>query len=307
MNTRTTLIAVLAIAGMVYAFYAFTKTPVDSTSLNIILTICSAALSWVISDYFASEQNTIRIDGVGERSSEKILNQSKQLWEIERSLLRQADEVEDYYASRELVAAQEKIQLIRSSNNTFIGDWEGLVSEPVQTKMAERNDALNKLFQSAGSGEAMPQPPTANLPSHLTPSPSASKLTTVIEQNCSENSGSISKGQFRVKLNRETYKFNFTGKFDPHLDAIPQDLRARIVSRPSGAPSNMGIHVNTGTNTDFHIHTKSNDYDVLLPTGEYVFDYIVRTEDPNAHEYEPTKAPATEPNGTDQSKASNGV
>ena len=300
---RTIVIAVLAITGMTYTFRMFDKQPTDNetqdaTSLNIILMICSSALSWVISDFYASQQNNERIDAVGERSGEKILNQSKQLWEIEQSLLQQAEKVEDEFSEQALVSAQEKIQLIRSANNTFIGDWEGVVSDNVQTKMAERNNELNILLQNASSNDAdvtssqqhSSLSSQTSLPLHLTPIPpiatNSTKLTTVLEQVVNTNTEKKSQGKMKIRLNRDTFKLNFTGKLYPPLEVIPVDLRARLVEKPTDSPEAISIHVATGTKTDFHIHAKSTEYDVKLPMGEYVFAYIVQTEDPNAHQFD---------------------
>ena len=37
----------------------------------------------------------------------------------------QAEELDDYSGSQALNSAREMLKIIRSSNNTYIGDWEG--------------------------------------------------------------------------------------------------------------------------------------------------------------------------------------
>ncbi len=271
---RANVLFALSIAGMAYAFYVLANKPIDPTAVSIILTISSAVLSWVISDHYAAQQNSARIDGVGERSSEKILNQSKQIWEVEEYVRKQADDLEDFGGAQALHSAREMLKIIRSSNNTYIGDWEGIVSEPVRQKMEERMEAQNKLFRAFAQGATEDRDTNTEieaekkaLPTYLTPGfPTLSlKLASLLGQDVDRNTTTMSKGRLRVRLNRDSYKFNFTGKLYPELETIPEDLRARIVVRPDSAPQRIAVHAATGTCYDFHVHAKSNEYNVLLP------------------------------------------
>ena len=58
MINRINILLFLSISGVVYAFCVLASKPSDPTAVSIILTISSAVLSWVISDYYAAQQNS---------------------------------------------------------------------------------------------------------------------------------------------------------------------------------------------------------------------------------------------------------
>jgi hypothetical protein len=194
------------------------------------------------------------------------------------------------------MSLRDMLRLIRSSNNTYLGDWEGVVSESVRQKMKTKIEEQDKRFRTLevpnqASGHVAEEP-SGILPSYLAPQTAsvATKTVEILEQTPNKNTCTKSQGHIRVRLNREMYKFNFTGKLYPALETVPQDCRARIISGPEGCPPNIGVHAATGTTFDFHIHAKSYDSGMTLPAGEYAFQYIVQVEDPNARDYEETSS-----------------
>lgn len=285
MNVRNILIAALSLSGIGFVYKSFSGINPDPAALSIILTGCSAALSWITADYFSSQQNNLRIDGVGERSSEKILNQSKQLWEIEQFIQAKSSELSDDKGVQHLLAAKEMIALVRSSNNTYVGDWEGIVSNEIQQKMRGRNEEQNELFRSAASGEELPESSKTEgkLPTHLTPvfnqAISQNRRTILLNQDVATKTTKESKGILRAQLLQDSPKFNFTGKLYPHFDNVPSVLKARVKVSPSSAPDHIYVNVSTGTTHDFHVHARSSDTDMLLPAGEYTFEYLVKDEE----------------------------
>jgi hypothetical protein len=297
---RSIILLIFALAGVAYAMVALhgTPPPKDPGAISVILSLASLLFSWIVADYYANYQNEREnrrlIDGVGERSSEKILNQSKQLWDVEEWAKSHAEEASDEQAET-LLAIRAMIKIIRSSNNTYLGDWKSVLSKSVSDKMQEQIEAQDKKFKSieqpfdvTGNAALAQNQEGDSLPSYLTPQAplDLSKLTTLLEQTRKTNTEQKSQGTIRVRLNRQSYKFNFTGKLYPQLTKVPEDLRARMISGPPGAPSRIAVHAATGTTFDFHIHARSYEVNVTFPAGEYVFEYIIQVENPYARDFQ---------------------
>jgi hypothetical protein len=104
-------------------------------------------------------------------------------------------------------------------------------------------------------------------------------LARVLNQNDTINDGEKVSGQLIVELLEPVYRFTCSGHFSPPLDEIPS-LRAKLVKSPNGTP-NHSIRYGTGTTFDFNIHLKSTDFEVYLPTGQYVFEYDAKVENSN--------------------------
>ncbi len=107
--------------------------------VSVILTIASFLVSWAISAYYSkaslTAENTKLIDRIGVQSSEKILNQSKQLYTIEQYLDEKQNQLINKNDSSDAViyleSTRNMLRLVRSSNNTYVNDWVGVVSESV--------------------------------------------------------------------------------------------------------------------------------------------------------------------------------
>ena len=86
--------------------------------------------------------------------------------------------------------------------------------------MEERMEAQNKLFRAYAQGATEDKDTNTeieeekrSLPMYLTPGfpTQILKLATLLAQDVDRNTTRESKGRLRVRLNRDTYKFNFTG------------------------------------------------------------------------------------------------
>lgn len=102
-------------------------------------------------------------------------------------------------------------------------------------------------------------------------------LARVIEQREITSSPIKSVGHLIVELFEPTYKFTCTGHFNPRLSGIP-NLRVKLIKSPNEMPSS-NTRSGTGTTFDFHVHFKSLDFGVYLPTGQYIFEYEADVED----------------------------
>lgn len=96
----------------------------------------------------------------------------------------------------------------------------------------------------------------------------------VISQSTLQRNESSNDGQLIIELKRPLYKFTASGHFEPPMLKAP-NLRVGLVDSPPGLPR-YRIGAGTGTNHDFNIHLKSEDYGVPLPVGTYVFEYSAR-------------------------------
>ena len=100
---------------------------------------------------------------------------------------------------------------------------------------------------------------------------STANAVQIISQNASRNEPTANIGQLTVQLTKSLFKFTASGHFMPQMIDVP-NLRVGLVNSPLGLPR-YRIGGGTGTNHDFNIHLKSEDYGVTLPEGIYVFEY----------------------------------
>jgi hypothetical protein len=96
-------------------------------------------------------------------------------------------------------------------------------------------------------------------------------LIRIIGQSETTIGTEIANGILAVELREQTYRFTCSGHFEPELSGVPE-LKVTLISCPNGTPKHY-IRSGTGTTFDFNIHIKSNEYGVLLPLGDYVFEY----------------------------------
>ncbi|MDZ4332509.1 MAG: PIN domain-containing protein [Pseudomonas sp.] len=96
-------------------------------------------------------------------------------------------------------------------------------------------------------------------------------IVKVMSQSTNENSNSSNSGQLTIELKKAVFRFTGSGHFDPALAGVP-NLSVSLASHPDSLP-NYRIAAGTGTNHDFNIHLKSQDYGIPLPAGIYVFQY----------------------------------
>jgi len=103
----------------------------------------------------------------------------------------------------------------------------------------------------------------------------------VISQDIGQSSQLQNSGRLIVELKKPLYKFTASGHFEPSMIDVPY-LRAELADSPSALPK-YRISSGTGTNHDFNIHLKSQDFGAVLPAGIYVFEYTARcsVDNPN--------------------------
>lgn len=97
----------------------------------------------------------------------------------------------------------------------------------------------------------------------------------LVSQNVMLATSSINKGTLAIDLQRPLFKFTASGHFEPVMLNAPQ-LRIRLSECPEGMPR-FRLTAGTGTNHDFNIHVKSEDYGMVLPMGTYYFEYLAES------------------------------
>jgi len=94
---------------------------------------------------------------------------------------------------------------------------------------------------------------------------------TQVSQNIITAEKEKATGTLKVRLLQPVYKFNFSGHFEPELCEVPK-LRVRLLTVPNEIPA-YSLRCGIGTKFDFHVFLKSIEYGILLPIGEYIFEY----------------------------------
>ncbi|EPP4298156.1 hypothetical protein ACUP6R_003984 [Vibrio navarrensis] len=271
-------------------------TPLESTLLSVLLTVFSGASSWMMADYYAkssSEKESAKlIDRIGEQSSEKILNQSRQLWNIENYLESKRKELSNDPANSEqyefIGSIIEMIRLVRSSNNTYLSDWAGVTSEAIKYKIDSQSRAQSELFEdidlllkSDFDDVDVKNRIISNskkLPSYLAPSTSNydGKKISIVRTEYKRQDVNVSQGKMTVYVSQPVYNFTCTGRLEPEMQKKPSSTRARVDGKPRKCPE-FNISCSAGTTFDFHVHIKSKESNVYLPMGLYVISFIVES------------------------------
>jgi hypothetical protein len=260
--------------------------------ISIILSIASAVVSWAISSHYSKEtltaENTKLIDRIGEQSSEKILNQSKQLYSIEQYL----DEKQNALLEKELSpegtlfleSTRNMIRLIRSSNNTYLNDWAGVVSESVKGNILKQRNAQSQLFEDISlinkvSAEKRTELETKiekasqDLPSYLVPvSALKENNATILEHEIKEDSLTKKAGVIKILLSEDCFKGHVVGKFGTVFSTPPTKNKSSIIKSVSNGQQ-INVFAKTGTIHDFHVGLKSLEFNVPLKQGVYEVEY----------------------------------
>lgn len=93
----------------------------------------------------------------------------------------------------------------------------------------------------------------------------------IISQNTSFGSEYLHTGWLVLKLHRPVQNLTGSGHFEPRMSSQP-DLRVTLIGSPRNMP-NYRITAGAGNNYDFHLHIISKESGILLPIGEYIFEY----------------------------------
>lgn len=153
--------------GMGYCLYLFsanTLTPRESTLLGVMLTICSTAVSWMITHIYSAIQITQAVEEVQERSqanlrtyalkaSEKVNNLSNELNRLSLYLEQELG-YEGHENPQEALQAREEriesaihiIRTLKSVNDTSLSDWEGVIGEELDQQREERREKEQELI-----------------------------------------------------------------------------------------------------------------------------------------------------------------
>lgn len=120
--------------------------------LTVVFTFLS---SWLLADWYSRKSNTEKVDTIAERSTEKMVLLSVQLigvknyledTKLEAEKESNATEALSTYRHRTQAAAI-LITSLANSNETFRGDWLGVVSDDMRKLMEEKHNSLKKFIQ----------------------------------------------------------------------------------------------------------------------------------------------------------------
>lgn len=81
-----------------------------------------------------------------------------------------------------------------------------------------------------------------------------------------ENTGTLT-----LNLKRSVRNFTGSGHFEPHMVCAP-NLKVKLIESPPDTPM-VKLSAGTGTTYDFNIHIRTETPSILLPTGQYTFEY----------------------------------
>jgi hypothetical protein len=279
----------------------------ENSFLTVIITILTTIASWIMSHHFASlttadleAKTQEKIDTVASQSSEKILNLSKQLFEIQLFLEEAVDIARDQdnvmaanatFAHRSESAAK-MLYLLRSSNDTFTSDWIGVVSTDVAKRIDELKKAQSDIFRGMESVRQESRPElapqhdagaglyreltrlsedAARLPDAIRPDIRIPAAT--VSQHITTSSQRHQEGILAITVLRPVFTVTGSGKLSPEMPTVPR-MVARVQSTPEGQTiPEFGVHSGTGTRHDFHVHMKSKQFGQPLPPGKYVLHY----------------------------------
>ena len=93
----------------------------------------------------------------------------------------------------------------------------------------------------------------------------------LIEHRIKTSSPSLNEGELILKLRRPVKNLTGSGHFNPRMLNIPR-IETNLIESPPNMPE-YRIRAGAGTTSVFNLHIISSEYDVLLPVGQYIFEY----------------------------------
>lgn len=279
----------------------------ESALLSVLLFILSVLATWFFSHIYgllvsrASLEE--KIDTIAVQSSEKIMNLSTQLWRLEQFASSAVDDAHDeedgarvaLLLENRLFAISHLARSIRSSNNTFLSDWKGVVSpavkQEIENQAKSQADIINayaeideaRAGRSALTDELAITPrieaalkrieeQKAQLPAAVTPDRPATVAPAVAAVQHSENATDRkAEGTIDLHVLRPVYTVTGSGRFIPELAQV-MGIWVELISSPD--PSiEIAVRAGSGTTFDFNVHLKSMKYGVRLPPGLYQVRY----------------------------------
>lgn len=162
---------IAALAGLLFTFDFFRKGEMTSNEqvlLSVILTICSIAISWVVSHFYYEESHKKTIADIkaeyqsslqlyASKAAEKVNNLSSELLKLGNYLREEIDSLESTQEKEAIISMQERmasaihiINTLKSINDGSLSDWRGVIPEEIQ-ELEEREqierDSISNILE----------------------------------------------------------------------------------------------------------------------------------------------------------------
>ncbi len=292
--------ALLVLFGLLFLAYVLftlvTKdnlTPLEASQYALVLTIVSALFSWYISAHHSKvarqRDEQANLDRFGERSAEKVLNQSKQLFDIEIYLREMADlELDDPEELVEIIldGTRRQLAIVRSSNDMYVNDWIGVVSPEIRGAIKSNLNNQRADFKKAEAAFVKPEEreelydelsksssPFAPSPPRWERSPSRwERVVRLIRQEEHSQLPHLITGKLVILVTRPVKLATATANFDPPLTVPPTKRSGTLLSSP--VPE-LNIRIVLSNSADLakllvHMYPPAGSY---IPPGEYHVEY----------------------------------
>lgn len=321
---KTVVLALVALACLGTAVFLIwfsyageAQGPREGLYKDIITFILSLIASIIIGHWYARLSNIEKVDTIAERSTEKMVLLSIQLEELRTYLedsvaVAKAEQTMggalNAYRHRTEAAAH-LISSLANSNETFRGDWLGVVSNKMKATIEQKYAKLRQYFDanhtlrerhatratpSGGVSDAL-QPEIAAaqqtieeirkdlpIPPFTPPIVNKAPAVSVQQTQFSDATDTAQKGELTVDVIRSAYVVVGTGKLVPKMLAKPW-MEIELLSCPEGVHTNMiKTTVGVGTNFDFNVKIGSAELNRPLVLGAYKFRYSATARSPSA-------------------------
>ena len=294
-------------------------TPRESALMNYLLCLFSVLATWLASHYYAiysaNATTAEKIDTIAQQSTEKIMNQSAQLWEVER-FLENSVEIADNEANESaanntlrnrMQSSAQMIRLLRSSNTTFTSDWAGVTSDKVRKNLesqVKKQQELLTIYEEVQAAEPEPegegadqredqrtrepnrrlQEFTRTLPAAALPTAQPAKTRAVTTTQFPQPAtNTLAQGGAILRVLRPVA--NVTGylRFVPALE-LPVNVTLSLAALPEGVQvAQLSAHAGAITSSGCPIHITRNGGG-KVPVGDYEIHYEAHPAHPPAPE-----------------------
>jgi hypothetical protein len=320
-----TLACLIGALSMIWLSYAAGPTPSPREGLykDVIMLILSLIASVIIGYWFARFSNLEKVDTIAERSTEKMVLLSLQLDDL-RTYLEDTEQIAlselprgttagalNAYRHRTQAAAH-LISTLANSNETFRGDWLGVVSARMRQEIEQKYENLRRYFEAnhtlrgrSSGGEQGHTNSRENAPDtvaqeileaqqtieqirkdlpitvHTSPPVGQVQAVAVKQETGNLLTNKSQEGEITLTVIRDAFMITGTGKLTPKMISKPY-IKLDLVSSPEPYTRERWHYtVGVGTNFDFNIKLKSNMYGTPLATGDYKFRYLATAQAPH--------------------------
>lgn len=292
------VLSVLLVAGIGWYGYRLATSEPTTPFESFLVTILLAAFTWALSYWVsksdaenaANDAATSRIDAIARQSSQKLSDQSTNIFELEQYvefvlLNKQAGGPVD---ETDLYGLIQMLRTLRRTNTGLMEDWNGVASSTVSQGIIEQAKKQSELFKQIArpngtdnsEREREIESISRELPASSVPSSQYRQHTRTVGMvsqqfgpNCSNK---FANGTLTVEILNPTFTFTAAGKLEPLFSDVPGTVFAELLDRPAGCPKNLRLGGGTGTVYDFSVHLKSEEFGASLPAGTYKFQYTVK-------------------------------